>query len=449
MTCEEARNQLSAYLDHELSELEAARLEAHLAQCPDCSALLEAYKFIDTGLTDLIEPVPEGFSQRVMDNLPKQSKPKHRRFAYGGFTAVAAVAAVLVLAIAAGKLKLPSMGASSSDSDMFAYSTEAAASEAAMEKAGEPAMAAAVVTEEEAAPAAMAPAAQASGGELTEEAPAAGENFAAAQAPAMTAAPSAAYFAAGPTPDEPNQAQTASDEESVEETEDTTAEIFSAALYAARDGAETAEVTAVEEEALESDLDAGAFAPVTSFGEADLEAEEAEPELAAQEPAPEPAPAAANDMADSSAEREEPGEEAIPEAPVPQPVPPEEPAAAAAMPEEAAAETIQEPLTREDVFGTGQELILVGPTNLTADLIAQNSVAAGITVTGVSSGALPQPLAELAYQQLEDGPLYHEDTPEDILALYEALDGQLPTGMTMTLDRSDDVYGSAYLLLIP
>ena len=406
MTCEEARIQLSAYVDDELSELERARLEAHLAQCPDCSALLQAYRDIDAGLLELSEPAPEDFARRVMDNLPEQTRPKRRRFAYGGFTAVAAVAAVLVLAIATGKLKMPRAA---------------------------PVMAESATTTMETAPASQAPAA----GEIRSEEPA-----------APGGAPSAAYFTMEQPAEEPAEAQA----ELAEETA-AASDTLEASLFAARDMDAPAEETAAEEEAaveetpMDGGLDTGVFAYQSNTRDENAEEAEAEPAVSEEDAYSDTDTGSAASFAPEAAGG------AAPEAPAPlpesvdaaaqAPVPMPEPEAAAA------AEPLLEPLPTEDVFGTGQELTLQEPTNLTTDIIAQNDIAAALIITGASGGPLPEILAELIYQPLEDGPLYHEDDPETILALYEALDGQLPPGAAMSLEQTDNPYGAAYVLLLP
>ena len=188
----------------------------------------------------------------------------------------------------------------------------------------------------------------------------------------------------------------------------------------------------IAEEAVEeapSDLDTGVNTSQSSAWQEYMD--EAQAELAASVPEPQ-AEIVDSDEADAAPDVVE---EAIPAEPAPLP----EPVTVATA----------EPLPTEDVFGTGQELILLGPTNLTTDIIAQNDVSAALTITGASGGRLPEALAELPYQQLEDGPLYHEDNSETILALYEALEDQLSSGMAMTLEQTDDPYGAAYVLLIP
>ena len=95
--CQEAREAVSARLDGELSELDAARLDVHLRQCAACQAFAADVVLLTARvrLTPL-EPAPAGaFTAR------------RRRFG-GSAAAVAAVAALLVAAAApsflAGKL---------------------------------------------------------------------------------------------------------------------------------------------------------------------------------------------------------------------------------------------------------------------------------------------------------------------------------------------------------
>ena len=47
MNCEEAMELLSGSIDGENTPEEERRLQAHLAECPACRALLEAYRAVD------------------------------------------------------------------------------------------------------------------------------------------------------------------------------------------------------------------------------------------------------------------------------------------------------------------------------------------------------------------------------------------------------------------
>lgn len=105
--CEQFLPDLCAWLDGELKDSRA--LEAHLAECASCRALAEQYRQLDTELA-AVAPPPE-LHERIMQAVTMQTmatthKAK-RRFAFGSATAVAAVAAVLVLAIGSGWIQLP------------------------------------------------------------------------------------------------------------------------------------------------------------------------------------------------------------------------------------------------------------------------------------------------------------------------------------------------------
>ncbi|MBC7361023.1 MAG: zf-HC2 domain-containing protein [Candidatus Aminicenantes bacterium] len=61
MNCNKARQLFSAFLEAELKPEEATRVQAHLAQCPDCGSLFEVIKNLDRSLKNLpeVEPAPE------------------------------------------------------------------------------------------------------------------------------------------------------------------------------------------------------------------------------------------------------------------------------------------------------------------------------------------------------------------------------------------------------
>ena len=63
--CEQYWDLISASLDGGLTAEEQARLDAHLAQCPDCRALWEQLSGLDAELMELDSPGPD-FTDRVM-----------------------------------------------------------------------------------------------------------------------------------------------------------------------------------------------------------------------------------------------------------------------------------------------------------------------------------------------------------------------------------------------
>ena len=118
MTCEEALALLSARLDGQLGAEEAAALEAHLASCPRCRALAAELEGLDKNLAALKEPAPEGLKQGVLyriDQASGKAKPRGPWFRPG--TALGAVAALLVLLVGTGLIKLPSQQTRTKDAD--------------------------------------------------------------------------------------------------------------------------------------------------------------------------------------------------------------------------------------------------------------------------------------------------------------------------------------------
>jgi len=117
--CKQFLPDLCAWIDGELED--SAALEAHLAECASCRALAAQYRQLDTMLA-AVEP-PSGLHEHIMQGVSAACAPK-RRFVFGSATAVAAVAAVLLLAIGMGWIRAPRM-----------KSADTAAAEAATESA--------------------------------------------------------------------------------------------------------------------------------------------------------------------------------------------------------------------------------------------------------------------------------------------------------------------------
>lgn len=82
--CEQYWDLISASLDGGLTAEEQARLDAHLAQCPDCRALWEQLSGLDAELMELDSPGPD-FTDRVMaavgttqQDIPFTDLPQNR-----------------------------------------------------------------------------------------------------------------------------------------------------------------------------------------------------------------------------------------------------------------------------------------------------------------------------------------------------------------------------------
>lgn len=105
--CDESIELISAALDGALSPEEQAKLEAHLAQCPDCKALYEDLSRIHQSLLDLppVE-VPEGLTGRIMDAVAAEAarpkvvplpQPKRSARPWQRWAVTAAAVAVVIL----------------------------------------------------------------------------------------------------------------------------------------------------------------------------------------------------------------------------------------------------------------------------------------------------------------------------------------------------------------
>ncbi|MFO8056319.1 MAG: anti-sigma factor [bacterium] len=73
MGCKEIRDNMSAYLDHELGEAEYVVIKQHLAQCPACRSQHDKLILTKRSLKKLPEcPAPEGFLFRLQEKIEKQ-----------------------------------------------------------------------------------------------------------------------------------------------------------------------------------------------------------------------------------------------------------------------------------------------------------------------------------------------------------------------------------------
>lgn len=84
---------VSAVIDGEASEAEREELKAHIKECPECAALLKAYRAVGDELRE-VDP-PEKLASGVMYRIKYVKK---HRFAFGRFSAIAAAAIIIVVA---------------------------------------------------------------------------------------------------------------------------------------------------------------------------------------------------------------------------------------------------------------------------------------------------------------------------------------------------------------
>jgi predicted anti-sigma-YlaC factor YlaD len=105
--CERAARSISLRLDHELSELESAALDKHLAQCGRCFAIAAEM----TGITQLLRVAPlVEPERRVAVASPRRARSRLVRRTAAGLALAFGVAAASVVAVFSG------VGSTGSDS---------------------------------------------------------------------------------------------------------------------------------------------------------------------------------------------------------------------------------------------------------------------------------------------------------------------------------------------
>ena len=95
MNCNEIRELISSMLDHELSAEDSAVVTEHLAECPECMRVFEAFHAISVSLEEL-EEVPDGFTEAVMHKINTPAPVKKRRPAYLRLAGLAACLALVI-----------------------------------------------------------------------------------------------------------------------------------------------------------------------------------------------------------------------------------------------------------------------------------------------------------------------------------------------------------------
>lgn len=99
MNCDEIFELLSASLDGELTDQQEALVQAHLAQCPGCRALMTELAAIHDGCGVWEAEPPQELTQSILDHLPTQGTRKPGKLIYWKrWGAMAAAMALIALA---------------------------------------------------------------------------------------------------------------------------------------------------------------------------------------------------------------------------------------------------------------------------------------------------------------------------------------------------------------
>jgi hypothetical protein len=122
MKCENIRELMSAYIDNEINEVDKAKLEKHIAQCPQCMEEYELLKdlVIECSQIDEVE-LPEDFREELHSRLLEAKSRKNKGIVdfikkNKWKTATGAVAAVLIFAVSMNSLGMFKGGVPSTES---------------------------------------------------------------------------------------------------------------------------------------------------------------------------------------------------------------------------------------------------------------------------------------------------------------------------------------------
>ncbi len=95
--CERYDIMLNAYVDGALSDTDREALEAHLRDCAECRSYLELLRTVHTELREDLPQPPKKLAEGIMYKIGLEQR--RRRFAYGRWTAIAAVLCIAVFGV--------------------------------------------------------------------------------------------------------------------------------------------------------------------------------------------------------------------------------------------------------------------------------------------------------------------------------------------------------------
>jgi hypothetical protein len=110
MKCENIKELMSMYIDNEINEVDKAKFEKHIAQCPQCKEEYEILKDLVLECSEIDEvKLPQGFMEELHNKLVAAQANKPSKFTQflrkaNWKPAAGAVAAVLILAISLNSL---------------------------------------------------------------------------------------------------------------------------------------------------------------------------------------------------------------------------------------------------------------------------------------------------------------------------------------------------------
>ncbi len=73
--CEKCREMISCLIDGELSQAEQSFVREHIAACPECRSVYDAFSAVSTQLHEE-EPLPDGLHEKIMSGIKARPKKK-------------------------------------------------------------------------------------------------------------------------------------------------------------------------------------------------------------------------------------------------------------------------------------------------------------------------------------------------------------------------------------
>lgn len=101
--CEKCREMISCLLDGELSQAEQSFVREHIAACPECRSVYDAFSAVSAQLHEE-EPLPDGLHEKIMSGIKAKPKKKTGIVWIKYLSAAACLALVIFAGVKSGML---------------------------------------------------------------------------------------------------------------------------------------------------------------------------------------------------------------------------------------------------------------------------------------------------------------------------------------------------------
>lgn len=101
--CEKCREMISCLIDGELSQAEQSFVREHIAACPECRSVYDAFSAVSAQLHEE-EPLPDGLHEKIMSGIKARPKKKTGIVWIKYLSAAACLALVIFAGIKSGML---------------------------------------------------------------------------------------------------------------------------------------------------------------------------------------------------------------------------------------------------------------------------------------------------------------------------------------------------------